>query len=398
MRIVHLIAPAAAGGAESAVRSLAIGQSNLGHQVEVATLTSRTTGTHPFVERLQQDGIRVSDIQTDRLDYLAESRAVTALLAKRKADVLHTHVYHADTVGYVAASQLGVPQVATMHGFTGGGIRLAAYTKLDMWVLRRCAAVIAVSPNVRDCALSEDITPERVHLVPNGYSPSPVTQLDRRAAREALELSPKAPVIGWIGRLSEEKGADLAIQAFANVQRKSAELCMVGDGPERINLELLARHARPAGRVHFAGRVNDAARYLQAFDALVLSSRTEGTPMVLLEAMAARIPIVTFAVGGVPAMLNPDSALMVAPGDVGGLSRALSFAIACPAAGTQRAVVARRMFDAEYTVSTSAWRTVRVYNSIIRAQSEPKAVPATAPARRSPRLQPAASMYTPAGT
>src|SRR6185369_16892022 len=123
----------------------------------------------PYVTRLRQDGLAVTDIRTGRMDYLAESRAVGELLAEVRADILHTHVYHADVVGYMAGHQLGIPQVATMHGFTGGGARLAAYLKFDMWVLRRCAAVIAVSPNVRDCALSEGLRPYRVHHVPNGY-------------------------------------------------------------------------------------------------------------------------------------------------------------------------------------------------------------------------------------
>jgi len=391
MRIVHLIAPAAAGGAESAVRSLVIGQRNLGHDVEVATLTSRTVGPHPFVEQLKRDGIRVTDLRMGRVDYLAESRAVGDLLARQRVNVLHSHVYHADTVGYVAASQLGVPQVSTMHGFTGGSLRLAAYRKFDMWVLRRCAAVIAVAPNVRACALNEGIRPNIVHLVPNGYEPAGVP-LDRSAARLALQLPESAPIVGWIGRLSQEKGADMALEAFAATLPRDAHIAIIGDGPERVNLELIARHLRVgAERVHFAGNVANAAQYLPAFDALVLSSRTEGTPMVLLEAMAARVPIVTFAVGGVPAMLTPDSALLVAPGDVQGLSRALSFSLACPAAAKARAVAARRVFEERYTVATCAWSVVRIYNDITRAQFVPMDAPA--PAKRLQRLRPVASTY-----
>jgi glycosyltransferase involved in cell wall biosynthesis len=294
---------------------------------------------------------------------MAQARTVTRLLRDKRVGVLHTHVYHADTIGYLATRRVGIPWVTTLHGFTGGDLKNRAYTKLDLLLIRRCEAVICVAENVRERAVAEGLDPRRLHLVPNGYLPAP--PLPRDEARVALGLDEARPVVGWVGRLSHEKGADLWLDALALLAHEDLMAVVVGDGAERSSLEAKARAlGLGADRVRFVGQVDDAASLLPAFDALALSSRTEGTPMVVLEAMAAGVPIVSFAVGGIPQVLDDSSAFLVSPGDIGGLARAMMVPIIDPEEARRRTRAADRLFRARYSVGPAVTHHSKLYDEV----------------------------------
>jgi glycosyltransferase involved in cell wall biosynthesis len=127
----------------------------------------------------------------------------------------------------------------------------------------------------------------------------------------------------------------------------------VGDGPNRVALEAKAAPPEMRDRVHWVGNVADAGRLFAAFDLFVLSSRTEGTPMALLEAMSAGIPIVTTRVGGVPEIVSDQEAILVAPEDPAKLADAIREAYENPAAARERADAARRKLSTAY--DPEAW-------------------------------------------
>ena len=163
-------------------------------------------------------------------------------------------------------------------------------------------------------------------------------------------LDADTPVVGWIGRMSHEKGPDVFAEALAYIP-SAAAVAILGDGPMRH--DVTARLAHLGMRTVAPGLVPDAARLLPAFDVLVVSSRTEGTPMVLLEAMAARTPIVSTAVGGIPDVLTPDMALLVPPDQPLALAEAISTALNDPTAAAARAGEAHRQWSERYAVA--AW-------------------------------------------
>src|SRR5262249_54808682 len=134
---------------------------------------------------------------------------------------------------------------------------------------------------------------------------------DRAAARSALGLDPNQFVIGWVGRMTPEKGLDVMVDAMKALVDSPVMLCAVGDGAERAPCEARAASLGVSDHIRWAGLVREAGRYFQAFDVLALSSRTEGVPMVVLEAMAAEIPLVVTAVGGIPDVVSPREAMLV---------------------------------------------------------------------------------------
>jgi glycosyltransferase involved in cell wall biosynthesis len=356
---VHVIAPEhSGGGAESVIAALAAAQPATTHVVALNQLAAESDPAHPFPMRLRERGIHASEIRSGRRQYAAEARALAELIARERADVVHSHGYHGDVVAWLATRRGAGARVATVHGYIRRNFKEHAFNVVDRTVLRRFDAVIAVSAPLRAELVSSGIAAKRVHLVENGLAPAGA-RVERTEARARLGVPHDARVCGWIGRLSPEKGPDLFVEALLATPDVLGVL--IGDGPERAALEQRVRDAGAAARIHHAGFRADAAALLPAFDALALTSRTEGTPMVILEAVAAGVPVVAFAVGGVPALLDDSVAWVVDSGDVAAIARAIEEATSSPAEGALRAERARARLNDR--LSTERWveRTNAVY-------------------------------------
>ena len=323
------------------VTALVAASQRRGAHVGVAALMAHPESDR-FVARVRAADVPVWEIRAGVRGYAREVRRVRDVVRSEGVSMVHTHAYRADAAGYLAARWSGVPVVATAHGFTGGDWKNRAYEWFDRQLLRRFEAVACVSTELVTRVRAGGVRAERVRLIPNAPSADP--PLSRSAARHALGLRPDDRVIGWVGRLSPEKAPERFISAMACVDRPCVGL-VVGDGPLRGELEQLALEA--GGRVRLAGALEQADRLLPAFDALVLSSRTEGTPMVLLEAMRAEVPVVSFSVGGVPDALG-DTAWLAAPGDVAGLAAAITSVLARPDEAARRASLARLRVEERY--------------------------------------------------
>jgi glycosyltransferase involved in cell wall biosynthesis len=166
-----------------------------------------------------------------------------------------------------------------------------------------------------------------------------------------LGIGADAIVAAWVGRLSREKGADVMLDAIAECD-PSWQLSMIGDGPERDCLSKQAAKLGIGDRVTWHGPVPNAGSLLAAFDAFVLSSRTEGTPIALLEAMHAGVPVVATGVGGVPDVVGPAHALLVPPERPQMIARALEAIARGPSAATLRSALARqRLLDSFSSVT-----------------------------------------------
>jgi glycosyltransferase involved in cell wall biosynthesis len=361
--VLHIVAPAAVGGLESVVRLLSHAQCEHGQQVCVAIIVDAGRRDHPLAAQLAELGVPCEIVEVPPRAYAFERRAIAALCANRKPDVVHTHGYRPDVMDAGVARGMGIATVTTVHGFTGNGWRNRFYEHLQRRSYRRFDAVVAVSRPLVERLRRSGVPAERVCLVPNAYRRAK-TPLDRRAARERLGLREDVRVVGWVGRLQHEKGPDVLLDAVASSQFPGDVLVsIVGSGRDR---EALAERARTLGiahRVKFHGLVADAERVFPAFDTLVLSSRTEGTPMVLFEAMATRTPIVATSVGGVPDVLPGDSATLVPSERPAMLARAIAETLQDRAEASRRASIALERLDTVY--GTDPW--VAAYENVYHA-------------------------------
>lgn len=328
MTIAHVTAPAAFGGLERVVVGLCREMAERGHRVVLILTLSPLDGTPVWAEELRAANVTVECLRLSGRSYLAEWRAVRALLRLHRVDLVHTHGYRADVVNGAAARREGCRLVSTAHGFASTGGRGKLYEWLQMRAWRRFDAVVAVSQPLRALLMAAGVPQASLHFIRNGLIASGSARLDRTQARERLGLPQEGTVIGWVGRLSEEKAPALAVEAIARCSDPRTLLCIVGTGPllEACRARSLALGV--GDRVRFAGAVADASKLFDAFDALVLSSRTEGTPMVVLEAAAAGVAVVSTAVGGVPDLLGDERGWLVPAGDSVALGHAIEAATA----------------------------------------------------------------------
>ncbi|HEY7069625.1 MAG TPA: glycosyltransferase family 4 protein [Acidimicrobiales bacterium] len=249
-----------------------------------------------------------------------------ALRAEARAcDVVVAHGSRTLPACALALAGTGVPFVYRGIGdprvWSGRGLRRWRTTLL----LRRPALVTALWPGAADALVDQHGVPrERIRVVGNGV-PAPRCPVPdagaRRQARRHLRLPDDAPVVGFLGSLTPEKCVGAAVAAIGQVQ--GAHLLVAGDGPERAALEVQAVRDAP-GRVRFAGVVAGAGPVLAAADAVVLPSRTEGLPGVLIEAGLSALPVVATAVGGVAEVVaDGETGVLVPPGDVDRLAAGL---------------------------------------------------------------------------
>ena len=319
--IIHVLSSYGVGGQERVALDLAIGQNARGHEVSVISLAEAPDGA--MADEFAAAGIAVGRVaKRGALDATLVPRLVRALRARR-ADVVHTHNPLPLIYGAPAARLVRAAAIHTKHGMNPGGH--------GQHVLRRVAArfihaFVAVSDTTAAQAREQHDTPARkLHTIPNGirldrYAPDPEA---RAAARVELGLG-DAWVIGTVGRLDTSKNQAMLVRAAAPVLSSRVRLVIIGEGSARPEVEAaIAALPDPRWAV-MTGRRMDVPRLVHAFDVFALSSRTEGLPLVVPEAMAAGLPIVTTGVGGLPGVVDDQVTGLVVPVDEHAMAAALA--------------------------------------------------------------------------
>lgn len=366
-RILHALAPGAVGGIESVVRLLALGQHASGAEVGVVTVVDAPS--HPFVEMLREHGLPVHPIVAPDRAYRQELAAFRACLDKTTPDVVHTHGTRADVLLSRVARKYGAATVTTVHGFSGGDWKNRLYEMLQRRAMRSMGAVAAVSAAQLPGLKAAGVPADRLFVVPNAWRPLG-EPLDRAEARDALGLPQDKTILGYVGRLSFEKGPDVLVDALGQLKDLPWQASFLGDGAEGPALKERAGALGLGDRIRWHGSVSDAWRLFRAFDALVMPSRTEGTPISLFEAMYARVPLVLTRVGGVPAVVDPTEAEaplaeLVAPLDPAALAAGIRRSLAEEAGTAQQVEGAFARLRTEYAVEPWLARYGELYASAL---------------------------------
>jgi glycosyltransferase involved in cell wall biosynthesis len=266
--------------------------------------------------------------------------AVTRLLheiRRIRPHILHTHTAKAGAVGRAAALIAGDARppiiVHTYHGHVLRGyfdpLRTQFFRETERALARHTTRLVAVGPEVRDDLVELDVAPyEKFSVIRLGIDlESRILGTDRRAEFRTLFGVPHDQfVVGWIGRMTGIKRVRDVLLSFKHLRERGvdATLCMVGDGPDREPAEHQAKELGIAKHVLWVGYQRDVSPYYSLFDALVLPSANEGTPVVAIEALAARRPVVATRVGGVPDVVSDgEDGFLVDVGDVRGIADAL---------------------------------------------------------------------------
>lgn len=233
------------------------------------------------------------------------------LIRDRRIDIVHAHDYKTDFLAFALARVEPILPLSTVHGWSGVSWReRIIYYPADRLLLRRFPAVIAVSSPIRARLIGAGVPAGRVTTVLNGIDPQAFRRRheDDARMREELKVPAEALVIGAIGRLEREKRFDLLIDAVAQlrVSRATLRLVIIGDGSLHGQLVAQATARGIADICVFTGRRTDVAGLAHAFDVMVQTSDTEGTPNAVLEAMALEVPVVATAVGGTGDLITTE--------------------------------------------------------------------------------------------
>jgi glycosyltransferase involved in cell wall biosynthesis len=302
---------------------------------------------HPFLRSLEGTGVQVHGLYIPPRAYLRERRLVRRLLKQIRPDVVHTHDYRPDVLDAPLARRMGIPTVTTLHGSSLLGGRTALHEWLQLKVLSRFQGVVAVSQQILRDLKKTRVRPERVHYIPNGWV-APAGQHSREEARRELGEAGTGAIVGWVARLIRVKACDVFLRGLAACKGLPVRAVIVGEGPERPALEALAAELGLTDQVRFFGAHPEAGRLFRAFDAFVLSSRSEGTPITLLEAMSAGVPVVATSVGGIPDVLTEQEAWLVPPENPPALGAAIMEALDHPDAARRKAAAATRRLEDQF--------------------------------------------------
>ena len=304
MIIAHVLSSFGLGGQERMALGLASKQRAAGHFVVAISLSGEPEG--PMAAGFRNAGIRAETVaKGDGVDASLPVRLASRLREER-VEVVHTHNPHALIYGAPAAGLARAAIVHTKHGLNPDRprrrfLRRVAYTLLD--------ACVAVTPALAALARRDrECDPKHLHVIPNGID---MTRFGPRAEarqriRSELGIPQDAWVVGTVGRLAPEKDQCLLVEAVAPLLDERRQLVIVGDGPERAALEKSISATLRQKYVHLPGACSNVDEMLAAFDVFALTSKTEGLPLVLLEAMATELPIVSSAVGGIPDVVRHD--------------------------------------------------------------------------------------------
>jgi glycosyltransferase involved in cell wall biosynthesis len=287
---------------------------------------------------------------------------ILAALVRDGVDVVHTHnqlpLIYASPVGRIARARV----VHTEHGRHPGTARQLMLRRLGA---RACHALVCVSQPTLDYAVEIDLAPRSaLRVILNGTDVRAFRRDPERraAARAAWGVGEDAVVIGTVGRMAPVKNHALLVRAAAPLLGEHATLVIAGDGSERAATEALAAELGVADRVRLLGEIDDVPTALSGFDLFALSSRSEGLPMALTEAMSASLPVVATAVGGVPNVVKDGETGLLAPaGDVEQLRARLRELVDDPAKRDEMGKAALADAERRYSLARMAREYMALY-------------------------------------
>ncbi len=362
LSIAHVIGSFEVGGAEQVTLDLASHQVEDGCLVHVLSLAMGEHG--PNARRFANAGVRVHRIPKmgPSVDLSLPFR-LGLFFRNHRIDVVHSHNPLPEVYCAAARALGGPPLVHTKHGanHTAGSQRLRQIAR------HAVSAFVAVSEETaRDAYAQGEVPGGGIQVIENGIDLSVygANAETRRQIRAELGIREDELVVGTVGRLSPVKNQTLLLKAFTPLLSR-ARLVIVGDGPSRQQVYGEIAKIEHEGRIHALGQRMDVPRLLTAFDVFALSSNSEGLPLVIPQAMVTGLPVVSTAVGGIPAVVSEgETGLLVPAGDVDAMTRAIGWMLDNAGASAEMGRRGREAASARYSSRVMHQRYLEVYERV----------------------------------
>lgn len=315
MKILHIISSGGMYGAEAVILNLSRTLNRNSHSSVLGVFSNSANPNLQLHEAALKEGIESNLISCNGQIDRTVIANIRKLVAQTQADVVHAHGYKADVYVYFALRRTATPFISTCHNWLKDGLLVSVYGAVDRFVLRKYAAVVAVSAEVKERLHNAGVGEENVYLIQNGIDITPF--LDAKPCLRTDRDQDNDLTVGWIGRLSNEKGADIFLRAaaLALVACPGTRFVLTGDGPDLDTLNALIDELEIRKSVSLIGRREDMPSVYASLDVMVSSSRQEGLPMAILEGMASGLPLVATAVGDVPTVVLDGRTGVVVPSE-----------------------------------------------------------------------------------
>lgn len=347
-------------------------------EVCVATFTRRegdTQSPSEFVNAARELQLEVEIIPELRRFDLGVLPALRSVVKRQRPDLVVTHSVKSHFLVWRSHLWRDCPWVAFHHGYTTTDRKMRLYNRLDRWSLPVADRLVTVCHAfARELASNTGVPIANISVQHNSIRPQPPTsQADAESLRAKLGIETGDSVLLAVGRLSKEKGHLDLLTAFACLRETHPELkcklVIVGDGPERGTLEAAAQSKAIDVDVIFTGQISNVLPFYAAADVFVLPSHSEGSPNVLLEAMAANLPIVATAVGGVPEVVeNNESALLVPANDPQAVAAAIARVLIDPDFARRLTTNSAALVASRYAPEQYVRSLVEIFQEAIKAR------------------------------
>lgn len=342
-----------------------------GSGIELTVVSQRQDENSPLPERLRAYGARVVSIP-GKLGNPDTFRRIYQFVRQGDFDIIHTHMMHSNILGGLAGWLAGVPVVSSIHNSVISHKRWHTLRfGLETFALRRFAdRVMAVGQTTAE-AHKERLRGIDIRVIPNAVEIlPPLTSEERLAARTELMGDPNRRMIISVGRLTEQKGYPDLLDAFRQVHPAFPEafLVIAGSGKQAQELEEMVRRFGLQDAVRLTGAREDVPRLLAASDLFVSSSLWEGLPKVILEAMAAGLPLVATSVGDTPNVVQEEFGLLVPPGQPVQLAQAICSLLSNPERMRSWGKAAREYARLHHSAEQWAQQVIGLYEEVLAAK------------------------------
>jgi glycosyltransferase involved in cell wall biosynthesis len=318
----------------------------------------RDAGKHAVgLEEMRSAGVRLVELKKPSGPHPQTLARLIQIVRRERIQLINTHNHLVHHYGVVAGMAGGAKTVNTLHGIST--LNMPGWARLVYWIGTLAAShIVAVCAPVMGALTSAyRIRPGKVSVIDNGIPLDEFLLIPERSRGSVT-------VFGTVGRLVDVKDHQSLIRAFQKVHRSHPEcrLKLLGVGELEHDLRQLAGDLGVADAVEFCGYSSQPAKFLAGIDVFVLSSKSEGMPLTLLEAMAAGLPVVATAVGGIPEAVTPEIGWLCPPRDTAALADRLEAALQAdlPARGASARFRARNCYSIEIMVQRyeAVYRTV----------------------------------------
>jgi glycosyltransferase involved in cell wall biosynthesis len=336
----------------------------------ICSFSYQTGKSHEFQDELERLGLCSAKIAQASVFDPRPIYDFLRLARRGRFNIIQSHGYKSHFVALVVTRILHLPWIAFAHGWTSEDRKVAVYHALDKCMLRVAESVVAVSPQLHQF-FSEVRGPARRTLeIQNAVDPNLIRGSEGGAIiRKRFCSESGAVFLGCFGRLSYEKGHDLLLDALPIVLRKHPNIFLLclGDGPQREVLQKQCERLGLSAKVHFQPHTSAIRDYYEAIDLLVVPSRSEGLPNVVLEALALGVPVVSTDVGAISGVLSDgETGWIVQSGSVDGLADALLDVLASECERKARARAGMAFVKKSFGPNARAEKIVSEYVAVLK--------------------------------